>query len=443
MERRLDSRQLKGCLEEDVMMTGCRVIDLNRAFVLLAVSAGAVLAFGRSGRAQGKAQPLVAYNPANHHYYQSVEVPGGLTWQEAQQEAAKRTYFGAKGHLVTLTDEQEYNFLVTSLTPHEFWIGAYYDPRTAHLEIGQSGWHWVTGEQWGFSKFGKEEPPKPDATPLVGSFWTAEATWGAHPLDRKLNGYLVEYPTTAPDPNHAVAPRQEVDRILRQVIQKYRTLRSYSATFEYAFKAHIDTVDAVRADFTYQAPNRFRLEGRSATGKVLANCEGRELLLAATETGEHMRYVIKAAPRLPEALKEAFSLLSPFPKLPGAVTFLGGAPDLNLWVTGGRIGQLVASDSPEQSVQTAMTVRMVGEDPVDGEASVNVSLDDLTVRSSVMGFRFKAYPFTAKETLTNVKLNEAVPPGAFAWAPPPGAERVDDVGEGDEVDAFFAPRAKR
>src|SRR5438270_7783536 len=142
---------------------------LLRTHLMLALCLAGAAAFSGPGRAQAKTQPpLMAYNPASHHYYQAVEVPGGLTWQNAQQEAAKRTYFGARGYLVTLTDENEYNFLVSSLTPHEFWIGAYYDPRTARLEAGQSGWHWVTGEPWGFTKMGKEEPPKPDATPMVG-----------------------------------------------------------------------------------------------------------------------------------------------------------------------------------------------------------------------------------------------------------------------------------
>ena len=77
------------------------------------------------------------YNPDNGHYYRLVNNGSNITWTDARDAAAASSYFGMQGYLVTITSEEENNFL-TSLINSNTWIGA--------SDAAEEGvWRWVTG----------------------------------------------------------------------------------------------------------------------------------------------------------------------------------------------------------------------------------------------------------------------------------------------------------
>ena len=96
-------------------------------------------------------------NPTNGHYYRVVNThsPEALTWSAAKAAAETYTYLGVRGHLVTITydDEQQFvNSLITPPTPGlaTFWIGG--------KSVGPSftGYEWITGEAFGYTNWPTE-----------------------------------------------------------------------------------------------------------------------------------------------------------------------------------------------------------------------------------------------------------------------------------------------
>jgi hypothetical protein len=263
-------------------------------------------------------------------------------------------------------------------------------------------------------------------------------------VEKKVGGYMLEFDTTAPDPAHAApTAQQEIERYLNRVAAGYRNLRSYAATVEFTTKAHVDTVEVVRADLFIAPPNRFRLEGRGEEGRILAIADGRQLLLSSTRPREKMRYLIKPMPRLQQALNEACSLLTGLPRPPSLADFVTGTADLRLWSGAGRIAELREGEPPEQSIGSRITIQIAGEDPIDGDAALIISINDLRVRKAEFSFRYKAFPFTVRETHSDIKVNQPVAADRFAFTPPPGAELVHDLGEGDEADFKFSVPGRR
>ena len=80
----------------------------------------------------------------NDHYYKIIT--GTYTWSEAEKECEKMG-----GHLVTITSDQEQNF-VNGLNDSGIcvWIGG-----TRNKE---NGWNWVTGEEWKYENWAPGEP---------------------------------------------------------------------------------------------------------------------------------------------------------------------------------------------------------------------------------------------------------------------------------------------
>jgi|GEM_PF-494699 len=77
------------------------------------------------------------YNPDNGHYYQLINNGSNISWTDARDAAATSTYFGMQGYLVTITSEEENNF-IADLINSNTWIGA--------SDAAEEGvWRWVTG----------------------------------------------------------------------------------------------------------------------------------------------------------------------------------------------------------------------------------------------------------------------------------------------------------
>ncbi len=70
------------------------------------------------------------YNSLNGHYYETVS-GGSIAWENALKAASQKTYMGMQGYLVTLTSQQE-NDYVKSMIGTNCWIGlTSWDPYTS------------------------------------------------------------------------------------------------------------------------------------------------------------------------------------------------------------------------------------------------------------------------------------------------------------------------
>lgn len=85
------------------------------------------------------------YNAENGHYYKAFDQP--MSWDEAKEYCE-----ALKGHLVTITSQQEQYFvnrLLKGITKKHMWIGA---------ELVSEKWHWILPEDWKYTNWGNGEP---------------------------------------------------------------------------------------------------------------------------------------------------------------------------------------------------------------------------------------------------------------------------------------------
>jgi hypothetical protein len=95
-------------------------------------------------------------NPANNHYYYAIS-PGALDWDTARIAAQSFSYLGATGHLATITDAAEADFL-TNTFGNRAWVGASQDLSSPSYSEPLGAWTWVTGEPFAYSAWAPGEP---------------------------------------------------------------------------------------------------------------------------------------------------------------------------------------------------------------------------------------------------------------------------------------------
>lgn len=131
----------------------------------------------------------------NGHWYEAV--PSTLWWPEAMAAASESQWLGVNGHLATIVSQAEHEWVLDNLGQlSAYWLGGYQDPWDSVQP--STNWHWVTGEQWGFTNWYVGEPN--DEGPSGPEFYlnttTIENTWndwGAYPACCPIGGYIVEY----------------------------------------------------------------------------------------------------------------------------------------------------------------------------------------------------------------------------------------------------------
>jgi PKD repeat protein len=145
------------------------------------------------------------YYSANNHYYEKVDVVGGISWIDANATAQSSTYLGAKGHLATISSQEENSFIVSSLDANDNWLGGIQTDRS-HEPAG--GWQWVTGEPWVYVNWGEGEPSNryagaglPLGTPEDYLQLGGAGKWNDLPNAYLVGGYIIEYePDNTPTP---------------------------------------------------------------------------------------------------------------------------------------------------------------------------------------------------------------------------------------------------
>ena len=87
----------------------------------------------------------------NSHSYEIV-FSGQLTWQDAKNDAAARSFQGVTGYLATVTTVDEQNFLLDGFgggaAINYLWVGGYQDITDPSYSENYGGWKWITGEPW-------------------------------------------------------------------------------------------------------------------------------------------------------------------------------------------------------------------------------------------------------------------------------------------------------
>lgn len=158
-----------------------------------------------------RAAPIL--NSATGHYYERIDVAGGLTWDQAKLAAESRSVAGVKGHLMTVTSANEQKFLEDNLLrpggpvggAHRYWLGGY-QPSFAVEPAGN--WSWVTKEPWSYSNWFTGEPNDNLGNEDVLQIGYRDRFTAGEPLTQKWNdidrngstfefgGYYVEYETS-------------------------------------------------------------------------------------------------------------------------------------------------------------------------------------------------------------------------------------------------------
>jgi len=159
------------------------------------------------------AQAAVVYGPSGSGGYNAYEIIyGNKTWDEARVDAYNRSFPGGYaipanpslyGHLATLTNQLENDFVAGAVGSGDRWIGLTDSDQTSTLdgttmpgtEAGTSrttGWAWVNGEPFSYEHFGGGEPNDSggeDAAHVRGDGW-----WNDHQAGSSLGQGDARFP---------------------------------------------------------------------------------------------------------------------------------------------------------------------------------------------------------------------------------------------------------
>ena len=142
-------------------------------------------------------QNLPMLNPANGHYYEIVSM--NVDWGIADQTASAMTYLGMPGHLVTISDAAEDQFVYFTLAGGPLgnsWLGAYQDMTSPTFVEPDGGWTWVTGEPFSYTNWAAGEPNNGGGSEHYLGYWPADQ-WNDYTLvSANVATFVVEYETT-------------------------------------------------------------------------------------------------------------------------------------------------------------------------------------------------------------------------------------------------------
>jgi hypothetical protein len=138
-------------------------------------------------------------NPANGHRYMVVDA--GLSWDAANAAAQAASYAGSAGHLVTIADQAELDWMLANLAIARPWIGLYQDTLDQNYSEPSGGWKWVTGEALGFVNWSTGEPNDTSASggPENRGEMFANGAWNDCELNHlQTTQYVVEFEGAPP-----------------------------------------------------------------------------------------------------------------------------------------------------------------------------------------------------------------------------------------------------
>lgn len=125
----------------------------------------------------------------NKHYYEEITVPGGILWNDAKHQAETKCYYGFKGHLATITSQDESNFIAAHFPAAGYALGGYQAP---HSQEPAGGWKWITGELWSFTNWAPGEPNNTNGGEDILMTWDPKGRWNDGTRN-PVSGYIIEY----------------------------------------------------------------------------------------------------------------------------------------------------------------------------------------------------------------------------------------------------------
>ncbi|MFT6107849.1 MAG: hypothetical protein ACJA2W_000758 [Planctomycetota bacterium] len=99
-------------------------------------------------------------NPTNGHFYKLYSV--NLSWTDAKAAAEAEFWQGIPGHLVTIQDQAEQDWIIANLAPSRPWIGLSQNLNSPSFSEPGGGFEWVTGEPFTFVNWSAGEPSNND-----------------------------------------------------------------------------------------------------------------------------------------------------------------------------------------------------------------------------------------------------------------------------------------
>lgn len=134
------------------------------------------------------------------HAYRAVAVPGGVTWNEAHEAAAR-----AGGYLATATSDAENSVIHGLLQSAAFWVvddnGVYEGPWLGGVQSSggrepDGGWGWANLESLTFRRWSPGQPDDnqgADRLHYGGSNNLTAGTWADAPGSARMPGYVIEF----------------------------------------------------------------------------------------------------------------------------------------------------------------------------------------------------------------------------------------------------------
>ena len=137
---------------------------------------------------------LPVLNPANGHSYKLVS--GVVDWQTAKAQAEASVFNGVPGHLVTLSDQAEVDWVIQTFPNSRPWIGLFQDINDPNFSEPAGGWKWVTGEPFTYTNWFPMEPNNTSGSggPEDYAEMFANGEWNDAELNHaNTTSYIIEY----------------------------------------------------------------------------------------------------------------------------------------------------------------------------------------------------------------------------------------------------------
>ena len=130
-------------------------------------------------------------NPNNGHAYYVVNQ--ATDWDTAKAAAEALTFGSFTGHLVTIQDQAELDWIMGNLNVTRPWIGLYQNTASSSYSEPTGGWEWVTGEPFTFDNWAAGEPnDNPAGENTAEMFGNGE--WNdIQSFNAWTNSYIVEF----------------------------------------------------------------------------------------------------------------------------------------------------------------------------------------------------------------------------------------------------------
>ena len=130
-------------------------------------------------------------NPNNGHAYYVVNQ--ATDWDTAKTAAEALTFGSFTGHLVTIQDQAELDWIMGNLNVTRPWIGLYQNTASSSYSEPTGGWEWVTGEPFTFDNWAAGEPnDNPAGENTAEMFGNGE--WNdIQSFNAWTNSYIVEF----------------------------------------------------------------------------------------------------------------------------------------------------------------------------------------------------------------------------------------------------------